>query len=113
MHALIIEDDPFSELLLRSLLEGVGFRSFEGASTQTQAVVSFRARRPHLITADVRLAQGTGYGAVDEIVRAFGPIPTIFVTGNADLLSGRSDPIFRKPISEELFCSTVSGLFAH
>ncbi len=113
MHALIIEDDAFIGFLLQSLLAEVGFSTFDCASTQTQAVVACRAHRPNLITADVRLAQGTGFGAVDEIVREFGLIPTVYVTGNADELSGRTDPVFRKPFSETGFSDTVMRLLAH
>ena len=112
MHALIIEDDALIGLHLRFVLEEVGFSSFDHANTQAEAIILCRLHRPDFITADVRLAKGSGIDAVDEIAREFGPIPVVFVTGNAGLLSGRTDPIFRKPFSEEQFCMTVAQIFA-
>ncbi len=108
MHALIIEDDPFTGFHLQTLLKQFGFLSFDCASTQTQAVVACRGRRPDLITADIQLCQGSGMGAIDDIAREFGSIPTVFVTGNPEKLVGRSDPVCRKPLMESAFCETVA-----
>ena len=112
MHALIIEDDPFSGFQLQTLLKTIGFLSFDCASTQTQAVVACRGRRPDLITADVQLCEGNGMGAVDEIAREFGAIPAVFVTGYPERLVGRPDPVCRKPLEESAFCHTVAQMLA-
>lgn len=57
------------------------------------------AAPPDLITADYRIVGGTGIEAVAAIEARLGPIPVVYVTGNADLIEGRSKMVVDKPIS--------------
>jgi two-component system, response regulator PdtaR len=80
VHALIIEDEPLISLALQDVLADSGFTSFDLASSFDAAVAAATRRCPDLITADVRLAPGSGIDAVQAICAAK-PIPVIFITG--------------------------------
>jgi CheY-like chemotaxis protein len=99
-HALIIEDEMIIALEVEGLLSDLGFTSFDVADSPAQAVAAALARRPDLVTADYRIIDGTGLEAVAGIVRAIGPVPVIYVTGNPDMVAGRSAaPVVDKPIA--------------
>lgn len=99
MHALIIEDEPFIAILIEDHLRALGYTSFDFAVTEADAVAAARRRCPDLITADMRLPQGCGVGAVETICRE-APIPVVFITSTAWEVRDRiSDAIVvRKPI---------------
>jgi len=82
MHALIIEDEPLIALLIEDQLRARGYNSVDFAADEVTAVSAARRRRPDLITADIRLAEGSGIAAVAEIRRAR-PVPVIFITATA------------------------------
>jgi len=99
-HALVIEDEILIALEIETLLEDLGYNSFDIATSPREAVALAKARRPDLITADIRINEGTGLEAVDAIHAVRGQIPVVFVTGNPDMLQGLIDPIHvDKPIS--------------
>lgn len=83
MHALIIEDEPLIAMGLEEALRGCGFSSFEFAVSADEAVAAAARRCPHLITADIKLAQGCGISAVQAIC-SDRTIPVIFITGSAE-----------------------------
>jgi CheY-like chemotaxis protein len=80
-HVLIIEDEPMVAMTIQDLLEEEGARSFDIAVTQAEAVAAALARKPDLITSDVRLIEGTGPAAVVEILKRLGDVPVIFISG--------------------------------
>ena len=82
-HALIIEDEILVGLDMQSMLAGIGFGSFAFASTANQALQQARLRRPDLVTADLGLLDGDGLAACRILQEEFGPLPVIFVTGQA------------------------------
>jgi len=99
-HVLIIEDEMLIALELEALLQDLGYESFDIADTPQDALACAMARRPDLMTADVRIIGGTGIEAVNLIQARLGPIPFVYVTGNADMLSGEAVPaVVDKPIS--------------
>lgn len=101
-HALIIEDEMLIALEVESLLHDLGFQSCDIADNPADAVKCALARRPDLVTADVRILNGTGVEAMEAIVRKLGPIPHVYVTGNADMIVGRTNaPIVDKPLSHQ------------
>jgi DNA-binding response OmpR family regulator len=104
MHALIIEDEPYIAILIEDHLRALGYTSFAFAVTEAEAVAEARKRCPDLITADMRLPQGCGVGAVQTICGQ-SRIPVVFITGTGwEVLERVSDAIVvRKPIvAEEL-----------
>jgi DNA-binding NtrC family response regulator len=99
-HALIIEDEMLIALEVESLLHDFGFVSCDIVDNPTDALRSALARRPDLVTADMRILGGTGVDAMEAITRKLGPVPHIYVTGNPDMLAGQTAaPVVDKPLS--------------
>jgi CheY-like chemotaxis protein len=99
-HALIIEDEMLIALEVESLLYDFGFESCDIVDNPADAVRSALAHRPDLVTADLRILGGTGIEAMVAITEKLGPVPHIYVTGNADMLAGQTAaPIVDKPLS--------------
>lgn len=88
MRALVIEDEAMVALLLQEALEDLGYDEISVAATEDEAVELARRHDPELVTADVRLARGSGVDAVLRIV-ARRPVPVVFVTGNAARVNER------------------------
>jgi CheY-like chemotaxis protein len=103
-HALVIEDEMIIALEVEHLLRDLGYGSVDIASTPAQALQQAAARKPDLITADVRILGGTGIEAVRAITDRLGKIPYVYVTGNVDMLKGE-DPrvVVEKPINDGAF----------
>jgi CheY-like chemotaxis protein len=99
-HALIIEDEMLIALEVESLLHDFGFVSCDIVDNPADAVKSALAHRPDLVTADVRIFGGTGIDAMVAITAKLGPVPHIYVTGNADMLAGQTGaPVVDKPLT--------------
>lgn len=99
-HALIIEDEILIALEVESLLHDFGFESCDIVDNSADAVKSALAHRPDLVTADLRILGGTGMEAVAAITEKLGPVPHIYVTGNADMLAGKTAaPVVDKPLT--------------
>jgi len=99
-HALIIEDEMLIALEVESLLYDFGFASCDIVDNAQDAVRSALAHRPDLMTADIRIVGGTGIEAVVAITDKLGPIPHVYVTGNADMLTGQTAaPVVDKPLT--------------
>ncbi|HEY5072580.1 MAG TPA: response regulator [Caulobacteraceae bacterium] len=99
-HALIIEDEMLIALEVETLLEDLGFESFDIADTEDEALHCAERHRPDLITADIRIIGGSGIAAVRAITEALGAIPVVYVTGNPDLVGGQNSvAVVDKPIA--------------
>ena len=82
-HALIIEDRALIASMIEQELFECGYESAQIAGSQKDAVRLAQDRCPDLITADDRLADGSGIAAVREICRDQA-IPVIFITGDPE-----------------------------
>src|SRR4051794_13315353 len=82
-HALIIEDRIMIAIMIEQLLAECGYGSAQIAVSQDEAISFAQQRCPDLITADDRLASGSGIEAVREICR-HQAIPVIFISGDAE-----------------------------
>ena len=111
-HALIIEDEILIAFEVEALLAEQGFTSFDIADTPADALALARARRPDLITTDYRIIGGTGVEAVEAIQASLGDIPVVYITGNSDLLLGRTPPVVGKPISPRCLAEACARAFA-
>lgn len=99
-HALIIEDEILIALEVEALLREQGFTSIDVADNAHEALDLALRRKPDLITADYRIVGGTGEDAVRSIMAHLGPIPVVYVTGNAcSISSGSTNPVVEKPVS--------------
>lgn len=79
MHALIIEDQVVFALLVEDELRELGYDSIDVVDTEAAAIQSAAKRCPDLITADQRLASGSGVSAIRAIC-ADRHIPFVFIT---------------------------------
>lgn len=117
-RVLIIEDEPIIALHLESLMREMRHEVVGIATTRDEAVGLAFAKRPGLVLADVRLADGSsGIDAVSEILRSF-DVPVIFITAYpVRLLTGeRLEPTFliTKPFKPETVKTAVAqALFFH
>ena len=102
-HVLIIEDDFLLAMDIEALLTSQGATSFGFAATERQAIDQARRQKPKLMTADVRLREGTGPCAVATIIDEHGHIPTIFITATPDECVPCDPPhrVHAKPIQEQ------------
>ena len=80
-YALIIEDDELIAASIQAELQDLGFRSFEVARNEREALVHAAREAPAFVTVDAKLEEGSG---VDALVRicADRALPSIVVTGN-------------------------------
>ena len=108
---LIVEDQPENRLLLRRLLEPLGFELREAANGQ-EAVALFEQWHPDLIWMDIRMPVMDGLEAVRRIRAAKAGADTKIIALTAHALEEEREPIMaagcddlvRKPIREqELF----------
>lgn len=115
---LIIEDESIIALDLENMMTELGHRVIGIAATRADAVRQALQRRPGLVLADVRLADGSsGIDAVQEILTSF-DVPVIFITAFPErLLTGeRPEPTYliTKPFLPETVKAAVGqALFFH
>lgn len=79
-HVLVIEDEPMIAMLLQDIFEEAGATSFAFAATERDAVALAVEHTPALIASDVRLLEGTGPQAVQQIHQRLGKVPVMFIT---------------------------------
>jgi DNA-binding response OmpR family regulator len=109
VHALIIEDEALIAFMLEELLRDHGFRYFDIAESEADAVVAARARTPDLIAADERIKDGSGARAVEQICRGW-PIPVIYTVGlvaDVEQHVGRRAVILQKPFTAKELATAV------
>ena len=109
---LIIEDETFIAMDLEGLVEGLGHRTVGVARTHAEAVTLAKAKRPGLILADIKLADGSsGLDAVNELIQSV-QVPVIFVTAYPErfLTGERPEPAFL--IAKPFQPATVSAVIS-
>ena len=82
MHALIIEDEVSMADRVEQALRGAGYHSFDIAFSASEAIAAAYRRCPDIITADLRLVDGSGVDAVLEICSGHA-IPVVFITSQS------------------------------
>lgn len=114
MHALVIEDDAVTAMLIEEELRDFGFGSVDVASTEEEAIQSVTKKCPDLVTSDGSLLSGCGASAVARI-RQFRPTPVIFVTGDPERARRCSPglPVLEKPFSLTQFTAAVKEALTH
>ena len=99
-HALIIEDEPLVAMLIEEALEMAGATTVDIAETEAQAIQLAVKHRPAVITSDVRLVEGSGPEAVQQIKERLGDIPVIFITGSPQECEPcDAGPVLMKPVT--------------
>lgn len=109
---LIIEDEPLIALDLQRILESVGHRVISIARTHKDALKAAGLKKPGLVIADIRLADGSsGLDAVNDMLRSF-TVPVVFVTAFPEKLTTGLGPeptfLIPKPFREGAVKAIVS-----
>lgn len=109
---MIIEDQSMIALDLSNILEDLGHRVVHIATTRADAVAAAEEQKPHLILADVQLADNSsGIDAVQDILKESN-IPVVFITAYPERLlrSAHPEPAFliTKPFVPETIKRTIS-----
>ncbi len=101
LRVLVVEDDAIIGALLAEMLEGMGHDVCAVEATEADAVTAAARWRPDLMIVDVRLGDGSGVSAVDEIHRT-GPVPHVFVSADISRLQALRPgaAIIQKPYRE-------------
>lgn len=107
---LVVDDDPGCRRLIKSVLEGAGYRTVE-ARTGEEALALVRSERPSLVILDVKLVGLSGYEVCRELKEMFGEgLPIFFVSGErtdsfdrvGGLLIGADDYVVKPFAPDEL-----------
>lgn len=112
-RVMIVEDETIIALDLQDIVSDMGHQITGVARTESEALQLFGQERPDLILSDIQLADGSsGIDAVNNILKAAGDLPVIFITAFPErLLTGeRPEPAFviTKPFTEQQVRSAVS-----
>ena len=101
-HVLVIEDEILIAIYIQAILEENGATSVEIVATEREAVQAALAKRPAVITSDLKLVEGNGAKAVEAIHAQGGPIPVIFITSTPELceMTGPHVRVLGKPAAE-------------
>jgi DNA-binding NarL/FixJ family response regulator len=107
---LVVDDDASCRRLIKSVLEGAGYRTVE-AKTGEEALALVRSERPSLVILDVKLTGLSGYEVCRELKETFGKgLPIFFVSGErtdsfdrvGGLLIGADDYVVKPFAPDEL-----------
>jgi two-component system, response regulator PdtaR len=108
LHALIIEDEVAVVDQIEQALRALGYKTFDIAFSAAEAAASASRQCPDLITADLRLVDGSGLDAVLAIC-AEQAIPVVFITAHGgEIVSRLPDAIvIEKPLAAASMKSAV------
>jgi len=96
---LVVEDDTMIGLVLKEMLEEIGFAVCGISTTENDAVLDAARFKPRVMIVDMQLAEGSGEGAMRRILAA-GPMPCVFVSGAPAFVSKPDAAVLQKPFSE-------------
>jgi DNA-binding response OmpR family regulator len=80
LNVLVVEDEALIGMLLADALVAMGHDVCAIVATEANAVAAAARCNPDLMIVDVRLRDGSGISAVEEILRN-GWVPHVFVSG--------------------------------
>jgi two-component system, response regulator PdtaR len=80
LRVLVVEDDVLIGMLFADALGAMGYDVCAIEATETDAVTAAARCKPDLMIVDVRLRDGSGVSAVEEILRTRW-VPHVFVSG--------------------------------
>jgi DNA-binding response OmpR family regulator len=103
LHALIIEDEVAAVDCIEQALRTLGYTSHDVAFSAAEALAAAQARCPDLITADLKLVDGSGVEAVLEICSHMA-IPVVFITARPSEIRGLvpSAIVVEKPFQRDM-----------
>ena len=81
LRILVVEDDAMIAMLLADVFAGMGHDVCAIEATEAGAIAAAAQCKPDLMIVDARLGDGSGFTAVEEILRT-GFVPHVFVSGD-------------------------------
>jgi CheY-like chemotaxis protein len=113
LRVLVIEDDALIAMMLAEVLGDMGHKVCATAGTPAEAIAAARQENPDLVLSDVKLRDGNGIDAVEEILRGR-LIPHMFMTGDTVGLKSRlPDAVaVRKPFSQAALAKAIEKALA-
>jgi FixJ family two-component response regulator len=115
---IVIDDDPDIREALRRLLESVGLRVVLFATAQ-DFLAGPPPSRPACLILDIRLPGRSGLDFQDDLVRAKLQLPTIFLSGHADIamsvraMKAGAVEFLTKPVPPEKLPAAVRQAIEH
>lgn len=81
MNIIIVDDDPFVSLSLKTILEASGeINVLEIGNNGTEAVALYEACRPEVLLMDIRMDEMTGLEAAEVILKQHSDAKILFLT---------------------------------
>ncbi len=81
MNIIIVDDDPFVSLSLKTILEASGeIKVLEIGNNGTEAVALYEACRPEVLLMDIRMDEMTGLEAPEVILKQHSDAKILFLT---------------------------------
>ncbi len=81
MNIIIVDDDPFVSLSLKTILEASGeIKVLEIGNNGTEAVALYETRRPEVLLMDIRMDEMTGLEAAEVILKKHSDAKILFLT---------------------------------
>lgn len=110
MRALIIEDQVMVAAMIELQLRDLGYDAIDIVDSEQRAIAAAAEHCPDLVTADDRLAEGSGIQAVRRIC-ADRAIPVVFIVGSPlDVKAAIPDAVtVEKPFTSSAFEEAVEA----
>jgi CheY-like chemotaxis protein len=101
LRIMIVEDDAMIALLLDAVLRDMGHEVCASETSEGEAIAAALRCGPDLMVVDENISGGSGMAVVDAVLEN-GPVPHLFVTGDARRIQAlRPDAIvIQKPFFE-------------
>ena len=112
IRVLVVEDDALIGMLLAEMLAWMGHDVCAIEATEADAVTAAVRCRPDLMIVDVRLGDGSGVRAVEEILRTRS-VPHLFVSGEISRVKALrpGSVVLQKPFHETDLARAIQRAF--
>ena len=115
---LILEDAVFIRAMEKKYLTSNNFEIAGETNSEDEGISMFKSLNPDLVIIDLKLAEGTGMGAIQRIKEINPRAKMLVITSygedlkkNAEI-SRQVSGILLKPFSEEEFIDKINGIVA-
>lgn len=82
LDIMIVDDSPIIRQKLTVMLEQIGYRVVQTATTGKEAIASYRSQRPDLVTMDITMPDMDGIEATRAIIGEFPDAKIVMVTSH-------------------------------
>lgn len=82
LNVLVVNDSPITRRKLSMMLELIGYKVVQTASTGREAIAAYKSCRPDVVTMDVTMADMSGIEATRNIVKEFPDAKIVIVSSH-------------------------------